>query len=185
MTGAVIIGTIAALLLAKARKDAKGVGATEYNKMNNIKDTLPKHTNAFDGEKAHNDSVYITVGRFTYGGWESKAMAVTDIIISERKYVHIQNDHETELNKLGLNSVNFVDLVMQNYNEIWYNEERQSYYLAVMVEEAQKKTGIKCAIIELKEKYEGYDKVYEIITSLPIKLKDLLKNKRLCVKPRT
>ena len=62
--------------------------------MARFRNILPKRTNAYNGTKAHNDNEYIIVGRIAYNSWESEALPVADIIISERDYVHIYNSHK-------------------------------------------------------------------------------------------
>ena len=73
---------------------------------------------------------------------------------------------------------------MQNYNEIRYDARRNTYYLAVNIEDAADNTNIKCAIIELKEEWFDFEKVYKIVTAFPKEWKKLQNYELICVKPR-
>lgn len=140
---------------------------------------------SYCGEEAHINNHYYVVATISEEDWEAEVLECTDIIISDRDYVHIDNHHPTELTRNGIDAIMYIDAVITNLNEIRYDAEHNSYLLIARDEITRKRHGHKTAIVELKEEYIGYEKVYKIITAHSFRRNDLLKYELLCVKPRT
>ena len=135
---------------------------------------VPKRSNATNGRKARNDNRRLLVGRIRMGSWANKVLQAGNIYIYETELVHINNQHGKELSSIGMTALDFVIYIMEKYNEI-YKREDGSFRLVVR----RKNTSDFAAIIlSFKEK------AWQIKTAAPIKTKQLLKQKPLCVNDR-
>ena len=74
--------------------------------------TLHKRNNAASGQKAHNESQYIKIGRVRLHSWINEKLPAADILISEREIVHIANKHKQELASLGMEAFNYVTMII-------------------------------------------------------------------------
>lgn len=135
---------------------------------------VPKRSNATNGRKARNDNRRLLVGRIRMGSWANKVLQAGNIYIYETELVHINNRHGKELSSIGMTALDFVIYIMEKYNEI-YKREDGSFRLVVR----RKNTSDFAAIIlSFKEK------AWQIKTAAPIKTKQLLNQKPLCVNDR-
>ena len=132
---------------------------------------LPKNHNATSGKKAHNDNKYYVVGRIKYRSWATAVLKVRDIIVYESELVHIYNDHKKELSKIGMTAFDFVNFIIDNYNEI-REGTKNSVLLVVRRENISNYAALELFLAE-KE-------MYKIKTATPIKNAQLLKKKLLC-----
>lgn len=151
--------------------------------MARIRNILSKRTNAFDGEKAHNDNEYIVVGRVSYGSWMNNGLEAGDIIISERNLFHIQKGKAKELAALGTNAYQWVCDIIKDCCEIRIDECDGIFFIKDSVTFLNEPTG-ECAIAELHEAWFGEKRVYIITTARPEHWSRLLELDRLCVNPR-
>ena len=151
--------------------------------MTRILKTLPKHTNSFNGAKAHNDSEYVLVGRVEYGSWMIGALDVGDIIISERNLFHIERGKKKALTALGTNAYQWVCDIIKDCCEIRIDERGGIFFIKDSVTFVNEPTG-ECAIAELHEAWLGEKRVYIITTARPEHWEELLILERLCVNPR-
>ena len=139
----------------------------KYKQKNTEK--LPKKNNATDGKKAHNDSVFYKIGKIRYGSWANKILKAYDIVVSERDLVHIQNEHNTELEAIGLTAFDFVKYIADNFNKI-YKGSGNSVLLVVWREKTSYTAAIELYLTKQND-------VYKIKTALPMNTVTLSKKK--------
>ncbi len=146
-----------------------------------MKGKLLRNNNADSGTKAHNDNRAYKVGRIRHNSWASKVLKSCDIIIFETGLVHIYKNHKRELDLLGMTAIQYINYIVQNYNEIRQGSG-SSILLCVNSYSNTKNSNI--AAIELIFRVTGKNNLYEIKTALPMKTERLLKKKLLRANPR-
>ena len=115
---------------------------------------LSKRSNATSGQKAHNESQFIKIGRVRLHSWMNEKLPAADILISEREIVHIANKHSRELASLGMEAFNYVTMIINQSNEI-RKDNRDALFFIVS---GQRKTDSdleQCAVVELKIEWMG------------------------------
>ena len=139
---------------------------------------LPKRNNASDGKKAHNDNQPYKVGRIRMNNWASKILLATDIVIYDSELVHIYKRHGRELRNVGMNAYDFVKFIVENFNEI-YSDEEHGYLLVVKRNHTSNMAAIALHLIT-----SGTKTVYKINTATPVNTKQLRNKKLLCANDR-
>lgn len=145
---------------------------------------LPKRNNAASGKKAHNDYIFIKVGRVRLNSWMSEKMPVADILVSEREIVHLDNRRKDELAKLGFTAFSYIETIAKHPTEI-RKDGRGAYLFVLAGRRDQLKDLDYCAVIELEEKWMGEKRVYIVKTARPIYWGRLSKIELVCVNPRS
>ena len=139
---------------------------------------LPKRNNATNGIKAHNDNRHYKVGRIRMGSWATRLLDATDVIIYDSELVHIYKKHGRELRSVGMNAFDFVKFIINNFNEIYQDDDR-GYLLVVHRTHTSDLAAISLHVI-----IESGKEVYKINTATPINTKQLQSKKLLCANDR-
>jgi len=93
-----------------------------------------------------------------------------DIVIYERELVHIHTYHGKELEKLGLSALEFVEIIISKFNEVYEGRENRK----LLVVKGNDKSHY--AVVELTFD----DEKYKIKTAISVETKRLSKWKLLC-----
>lgn len=101
-----------------------------------------------------------------------------DIMIDESHLKHIQNKHNKELKKLGIDAVNFVKTIVSNFNEI---REAPDNALDLVLENSTGKMYV--AVVTLN--YNFSRKFWEIKTAIPIRTAVVKSRKLIWKRERT
>ena len=140
--------------------------------------------NLIDGKKAHHDNKFIKVGRIRMNSWANTKLPATDIFISEREIIHIANHHAKELSAIGIDALNYVITIVNQFNEI-RKDDLGAYLFIVCHEYTTRNSVVSCAVVELTLGWLNKKQVYKIKTARPERYGRLSKYELICVKPRS
>ena len=124
------------------------------------------------------DGTYIKIGRLKMSIAKEAHVACADIMIDKQHLAHIQQKHSNELNTLGINAVDFVNLIVRGFSEI---REAPREALNLVIDSSD--THVFTAVITLNYNYDK--KFWEINTALPMRCSLIKKRKLLWKRERT
>ena len=110
---------------------------------------LPKRSNAASGQKAHNESQFIKIGRVRLHSWINEKLPAADILISEREIVHVAHRHSQELASLGMEAFNYVTMIINQSDEV-RKDNRDALFFIVSGARQSDSDLEQCAVVELK-----------------------------------
>lgn len=118
-------------------------------------------------------SLYVRVGRIRKGVADEAGIKCADVYIAKHYIRHIMQKHGVELNSLGISSIDFVKMILVNYNRIYAGSD-DSIILVVYND----KTNLHSAAA-LKLNYIVKKGIWEIKTAQPRSTRDLERRKRI------
>ena len=139
---------------------------------------LPKRNNAVNGRKAHNDNRCYKVGRIRMNSWATRLLNAYDIVIYDSELVHIYKRHGKELRSVGMTAFDFVKFIVENFNEI-YQDEEKGFLIVVHRTHTSDMAAISLHLQTMKRK-----EVYKINTATPVDTKQLRSKTLLCANDR-
>ena len=121
---------------------------------------------------------YIKIGRINMTRAKEAHIKAADIKINKRHVKHVAGKHQKELEKLGFSALDFIQIIVDNYNEI--REAKDGVcYLAHVIDDTHTYT----AIIGLN--YNEKKEFWEIKTAIPIRTTVFRKKKLIWKRERT
>lgn len=141
-------------------------------------ESLPKRNNANSGRKAHNDNRCYKVGRIRMNSWATRLLNAYDIVIYDSELVHIYKRHGKELRSVGMTAFDFVKFIVENFNEI-YQDEEKGFLIVVHRTHTSDMAAISLHLQTMKGK-----EVYKINTATPVDTKQLRSKTLLCANDR-
>ena len=105
---------------------------------------------------------YLKIGRINMTRAKAAHIEAGDIKINKNHIYHVAGKHKAELHRLGLSSIDFIKMIVDNYNEI-REAKNGAYYLGMYVNGDYAFT----AIISLN--YNEKKKFWEIKTAIPMR----------------
>ncbi len=118
-------------------------------------------------------SLYVKVGRIRKGVADEAGIKCADVYIAKHYIRHIMQKHGVEFNSLGISSIDFVKIVLCNYNRI-YSGSDSSIILVIYNESAKLHYAAALTLNYIVKK--GF---WEIRTAQPRSTRDLERRKRI------
>lgn len=118
-------------------------------------------------------SLYVKVGRIRKGVADEAGIKCADVYITRFYIKHIEQRHGAELSSLGVTPIDFVKMILVNYNRIYAGSD-DSIILVVY----NNKTNLHSAAA-LKLNYIVKKGIWEIKTAQPRSTRDLERRKRI------
>ena len=121
---------------------------------------------------------YIKIGRINMTRAKEAHIQAADIKINRNHIEHVAGEHQKELEYLGVSALDFINMIVNNYNEIRAAKDG-TYFLAHVLDEKHTNT----AIIGLN--YNEKKEFWEIKTAIPIRTAVFKKKKLVWKRERT
>lgn len=115
---------------------------------------------------------YIKVGRLKMSVAKAAHLKCADIYVSENYLRHIEKKHYPELRSLGICALDYVNLIVKNFNQIRQGSD-DSVLLVIFNDNDLHDSAA------LKLIYISKENIWEVKTAQPRSTRDILKRKKL------